>query len=152
MKWYPLPTPKHTRYTSKAGTTGNERTKEGIEKAIEYFNEAIKRDPKYAQAYIGVADCYGILENWGYMPPAEASAKYREYLGKALELDDLLAEAHTALAAHLLGHEFDVEGEEREFKRAIELNPSYATAHHWCQRILGCAREARGGSCRNEAS
>ncbi len=109
----------------------NERTKEGIEKAIEYFNEAIKRDPKYAQAYIGLADCYGILENWGYMPPAEASVKYSEYLGKALELDDLLAEAHTALAAHLTGHESDVEGAEREFKRAIDLNPSYATAHHW---------------------
>jgi adenylate cyclase len=107
------------------------RTKEGLEKAIQYFDEATKRDPDYARAYAGLADCYMIQENWGYISPAEAHLKRRDYARKALELDRLLPEAHVALATSLSSGEWDWAGAEREFKRAIELNPNYATAHHW---------------------
>ena len=107
-----------------------ERTKEGMDKAIQYFTEATKRDPKYARAYAGLADCLNIQEIWGYVPPAEAHEKRRMYAAKSLELDDSLAEAHAALASVLSSIEWDVSGAEREFKRAIELNPNDARAHH----------------------
>lgn len=80
----------------------NERTREGIQKAIGYFEEATKKDSKYARAYIGLAHSYIILENWAYMPPAEASAKWMAFTTKALELDDSLPDAHVTLAVVLL--------------------------------------------------
>jgi adenylate cyclase len=109
----------------------NERTREGLQKAIEYFSEATKIDPNYARAYAGLADCYTILENWGYIPPAEAGPKREMYVAKALELDDSLAEAHVAKATILGSRELNFAEAEREYKRAIELNPNYATAHHF---------------------
>jgi TolB-like protein len=119
----------------------NERTKEGILKAIQFFTEATRKDPNYARAYSGLGDCYMIQENWGFIPPAEASVKRRTYAAKALELDDFLAEAHVTYAGTLSSKEWDFVGAEREFKRAIELNPNYATAHHWyANAILGPQR------------
>lgn len=116
----------------------NERTKDALQKAIQYFTEAIKRDPGYARAYAGLADCCTIQENWGYISPAEAGTKRRAYATKAIELDDSLPEAHVALASIMSSTEWNWEGAEREFKRAIELNPNYATAHHWyANAILG---------------
>src|SRR2546428_217071 len=109
----------------------NKRTKEALLKAIQYFTEATKKDPNFARAYVGLADCYIIMENWGYLTTAEASPKSKMYVTRALELDDSIAEAHVSRASILMAQEWDVEGAEREFKRAIELNPSYATAHHW---------------------
>ena len=109
----------------------NKRTKESLLKAIQYFTEATKKDPNFARAYVGLADCYIIMENWGYLNTVEASTKSKMYVTKALELDDSVAEAHVSRASILMAEEWDVEGAEREFKRAIELNPSYATAHHW---------------------
>jgi len=109
----------------------HERTREGIQKAIDYFNEATKKDPSYARAYVGLSNAYTILENWGYLSPIEASSKYREFTARALELDDLLPEAHSSFATLLQAHQFDLAGAEREFKRAIELNPNYATARQW---------------------
>jgi tetratricopeptide (TPR) repeat protein len=109
----------------------NERSKESIQKAIEYFTEAIRADPNYAKAYTGLAECYMILENWGYITPAEATPKRKSYAAKAIELDESLAESHVALAVTLGSKEWDFKGAEREFRRAIELDPNLASAHHY---------------------
>ncbi len=102
----------------------NERTLEGLNKAIRYFEEAIKHDPGYALAYAGLADCYIILENWSFLRPQEALPKAMEYSKKALEIDDMLAEAHTSMAAVSASYFWDWDRAESEFTRAIELNPN----------------------------
>ncbi len=108
----------------------NERTLDGLNKAILYFQEAIKRDPNYARAYAGLADCYSILENHGYLSPREAYPRVKDYANKALQIDSTLAEAHSSLAVvHQRAFEWD--NAEQEFKRAIELNPNYSTARHF---------------------
>jgi eukaryotic-like serine/threonine-protein kinase len=113
----------------------NKRNEEGFKKAIEFFQQAIEKDPTYALAYSGLADAYSIPEGWGLVSPQEAFPKAKAAALKALELDDTLAEAHTSLA-----YIANVEGEwttaEREYKRAIELNPNYATAHQWYGGML----------------
>jgi len=114
----------------------NRRTEEGAKKAIEYFSQAIERDPSYAQGYAGLADGYLILENEGGMPGIEASSKARAAALKALELDDTLAEAHTSLAGVKEVHDWDFVGAEKEYKRAIELNPNYSLAHLWYSLFL----------------
>jgi adenylate cyclase len=108
----------------------SERNKESLERAIEYFEEAIKRDPKFALAYSGLADCYLVLVDHGYLAPREGYAKAREAATKALQLDDTLAEAHTSLAL-LLSNHWDWTQAEEEFAKALRANPNYATAHHW---------------------
>jgi TolB-like protein/Flp pilus assembly protein TadD len=111
----------------------NKRTEEGFRKAIEYFNRAIDADPTYALAYAGVADCYALLgfHGWGIMPPNEAFPKAKAAAEKALQIDPNLAEAHSSLAYVRADYDWDLAGSEKEFKRAIELNPNYATAHQW---------------------
>ncbi len=109
----------------------NERTHQGFQKAIGYFEEAIQRDPKFAAAYAGLADCYNLLENWGFMSPQAAWPKAMAYAVKAIELDDTLAEAHTSMAMCLAPMKRDWAGAEREYRRAIDLNPSYSTGHYW---------------------
>jgi len=109
----------------------NKRTEEGLKKSLEYFQQAIRVDPSYALAYSGVADCYEVLANNAFVLGTEAYPKARVAALKALELDDSLAEAHTSLAMVFFDYEWDREGAQREFRRAIELNPGYATAHHW---------------------
>jgi DNA-binding winged helix-turn-helix (wHTH) protein/TolB-like protein/Flp pilus assembly protein TadD len=107
----------------------NKRNQEGIAKAVEYFRQATERDPSYALAYAGLADCYNLSLFNGYdiVPPQEAREKRLEATRKALELDDTLAEAHMVMGA--IKHERgDDEGAEREFLRALELNPSHALA------------------------
>ncbi len=114
----------------------NKRTQEGLLKAIEYLNQASDRDPGYALAYAGLADSY-LVQGWiGQLPPKEIYPKAREAATKALELDDTLAEAHNALATIKRDYDWDWSGAEREYKRAIELNPSYATAHQWYAELL----------------
>ena len=108
----------------------NERTLAGVNKAIRYFEEAIRHDPGYALAYAGLADCYTILENWSFLKPQEAAPKTKEYSKKALEIDDTLAEAHTSMAV-VWANSWEWERAESEYRRAIELNPNDATAHHW---------------------
>jgi TolB-like protein/Tfp pilus assembly protein PilF len=109
----------------------NKRTGPDLQKAIEFFKQAIEKDPNYALAYVGLGDSYILLSGFGAARPqdsfplAEAAAK------KALEIDDNLAEAHTTLGFSLCVHHFDFAGSIREFERAIALNPNYATAHHW---------------------
>ena len=109
----------------------NKRTEEGFNKGIEYFQQAIAKDPAYAQAYSGLADCYSQLPVYGFVPPKEAFRRAKEAVQKALEIDDTLAEAHTSLAFIKAHYDWDWSGAEREFQRAIELNPTYADAHHF---------------------
>ncbi|MFY9528678.1 MAG: tetratricopeptide repeat protein [Candidatus Acidiferrales bacterium] len=125
----------------------NKRTADGLKTAVDYFNQAIAKDPNYAQPYSGLADTYALLGDWQYavMPTKEALPKAKAAAIKALELDNTLGEAHTSLAFCLDGFDWDLESGEREFRRAIELNPGYATAHHWYAwhlSLLGRNREA----------
>jgi serine/threonine-protein kinase len=112
------------------------RSRESFEKSIECFKKAIGIDPHYAQAYAGMAVSYSDLPNYSTFPPAEAYPLAKEAALKALELNSNLAEAHTALGLILSDYEWDWVGAEREFKRAIELNPAYETAHHWYAFLL----------------
>jgi tetratricopeptide (TPR) repeat protein len=107
----------------------NERTKDGLVRATTYFTEATKRDPSFARAYAGLADCLMIQEVWGFIPPEESHEKRRMYVKKALELDESLAEPHVAQAGILSALEWDIEGAERELRRAIKINPNNANAH-----------------------
>jgi TolB-like protein/DNA-binding winged helix-turn-helix (wHTH) protein/Tfp pilus assembly protein PilF len=124
----------------------NKRTADGFKVALAYFNQAIEEDPKYAQAYSGLADTYVLLGDWEYgvMAPKEAYPKAKAAATKALELDNTLSDAHTSLAS--LGmFDWDWQSAGKEFRRAIELNPGYATAHQWYAwhlNLLGRQREA----------
>jgi TolB-like protein/DNA-binding winged helix-turn-helix (wHTH) protein/Tfp pilus assembly protein PilF len=111
----------------------NKRTADGLNKAKDYFDEAIARAPDYAQAYSGLADTYALLGDWEYgvLPSRDALSKAKTAATKALELDSTLGEAHTSLAFVLSSFDWDWKTAEKEFRRAIELNPGYATAHHW---------------------
>ena len=104
-------------------------TAEKLTKAIECFKQSVEKAPDYAPAYAGLADSYISLPFFGPFLPKEAHAKAKEAALKALEIDDTLAGAHSALASIKMHFDWDWEGSEREFKRAIELNPSYAHAH-----------------------
>ena len=106
------------------------RTKEDLERAISYFEEAIQKDPNYALAHAGMADCYTLMGRHLYLPVKEAFEKARNYANRALELNDNLAEAHTALAAVLMIYNWDWDLAEEQFKQAIQLNPNYANAHY----------------------
>jgi tetratricopeptide (TPR) repeat protein len=111
----------------------NKRTANGLRAAVAYFNQAIEEDPGYAQAYSGLADAYALLGDWQYavMTPKEALPKAKAAAIKALEMDNTLGEAHNSLAFCLDGFDWDFESAGKEFQRAIELNPGYATARHW---------------------
>ena len=106
------------------------RTVDGMKKAIEHFQQAINLDPSYALAYVGVGDCYAWLAV-GTMSPMEAIPRAKAAAIKALEIDDQLAEVHPIFAWTLFTYDWDWSGAETEFKRSIELNPNYATAHLW---------------------
>jgi TolB-like protein/DNA-binding winged helix-turn-helix (wHTH) protein len=112
----------------------NQRNPEGFGKAIEYFNQAIEKDSNFALAYSGLADCHTLLTLYGSGPSnlAEAQAAAE----KALQLDSTVAEAHTSLAAVKVLRDWDWQGAEQEFHRAIELNPNFAQAHHWYGNLL----------------
>jgi len=111
----------------------NKRTADGLKAALAYFNQAIDQDPKYAPAYSGLADTYALLADWEYgvMTPKEALPKAKAAAIKALELDDTLGEAHNSLAFCLDVFDWDFDSAGKEYRRAIELNPGYATAHQW---------------------
>jgi TolB-like protein/DNA-binding winged helix-turn-helix (wHTH) protein len=111
----------------------NKRTAEGLTKAVEYFGQAIANDNAYAQAYAGLADSYALLGNsdFAVMSPGEAYPKAKTAAMKALELNDSLGEAHASLAFCMGLFEWDWDAAEKEYSRAIALNPGYATAHQW---------------------
>jgi TolB-like protein/DNA-binding winged helix-turn-helix (wHTH) protein/Flp pilus assembly protein TadD len=111
----------------------NKRTVDGLKSALAYFDQAIDEDANYAQAYSGLADTYALLGDWQYavMTAKEALPKAKAAATRALELDSSLGEAHTSLGFCLDGFDWNFEAGGKEFRRALELNPGYATAHHW---------------------
>ena len=109
----------------------NNRTRDEINKAIEYFQAAIAADPNYALAYAGLADAYSLAPSNANGSPGEYFPKAKAAAEKALAMDETLAEAHAALARVLFVYDWKFGESDREFRRAIELNPNYATAHHW---------------------
>lgn len=111
----------------------NKRDAAGIKKAIEYFQRAITADPGYAAAYSGLADAYALAGGWEYgvLPPQEAAPRAKEAATHAVLLDPDLSEAHTSLAFALEMSAWDWGDAESEYRRALDLNPGYATAHHW---------------------
>jgi DNA-binding winged helix-turn-helix (wHTH) protein/TolB-like protein/predicted Zn-dependent protease len=114
------------------------RTGEGLNKAIEYFGGAIEKDPNYALAYAGLADAYSLLGVL-HLPPKEAFPKAKQAVLNALRIDDRLAEAHAALGHVKVQYEYDWDGAEQEYRRAIDLNPNYANAHHFYALYLAAA-------------
>jgi serine/threonine-protein kinase len=109
----------------------NKRSDEGFKKAAGFFQAAIDSDPNYALAYSGLADCYTLRSDYGFLPSLEGYALAKGAVTLALKYDDSLAEAHTSLASIKAVTDWDWQGAENEYRRAIELNPNYATAHHW---------------------
>jgi len=114
----------------------NKRTPESLRKSIEYFEQAIQNDPEYALAYAGLADAYTVYGNFSLIRPQESFPKAKLAAVKALELDENLVEAHTSLGYASMYYDRDWASAERSFKRAIELNPNYATAHSWYSFLL----------------
>ncbi len=109
----------------------NKRTSDGVSEGIKYFEDAIAADPSYALAYTGLADSYALHIDYRNVPTHEGFERAKFYSRKAIELDDTLAEAHASLAWSLFIYDWDWDGAEKEFRRAIELDPRYATAHQW---------------------
>jgi TolB-like protein/DNA-binding winged helix-turn-helix (wHTH) protein/Tfp pilus assembly protein PilF len=114
----------------------NQRNEASLHKAIEQFNKAVEIEPTYAAAYSGIADCYTTMGYLSYLDPLDAFPQARTAATKAIALDPTLAEAHASLAYYNLYHAWNWEEAEKEFKRAIELNPNYATAHEWYSYYL----------------
>ena len=111
----------------------NKRTGEGLKKAVDYFDSAIATEPSYAKAYSGLADSYALMGDWEYgiLSPRDAFPRAKEAATKALALDENLSDAHTSLAFILDLYDWGWASAEKEYKRALALNPGYATAHHW---------------------
>jgi serine/threonine-protein kinase len=114
----------------------NKRRPDDLKKGIEYFRQAIEKNPQDAKAYAGLSDSYTLLAVYGAVPADEAFPKAKEAAEKALQLDDSLAEAHTSLGFVKTRYEWDWDGAEESFRRAIELNPNYALAHQWYSNYL----------------
>ncbi len=109
----------------------NKRTGVDLRKSIDYFDQAVAKDPNYALAYAGLADAYVLLSGFGAASPKDSLSEATAAAEKGLDLDGTLGEAHASLAQALLAYDFNFARANREFRRAIELNPNYATAHHW---------------------
>ena len=136
---------KRKRYTENVAAYGlylrgryewNKRTQKGVTNGIRYFEEAIAADPNYALAYTGLADSWALHVDYRSVPVAEGFERAKTYARKALELDDTLAEAHASLAWCLFIYDWDWAGAEHEFRRAIEADPGYASAHNWFGFLL----------------
>ena len=112
------------------------RSPDGLNKAVDFFTQAIVHDPSYAPAYVGLADCYNLMREYTMMPASEAYPRALAAAQKAVELDDQSSEAHASLAFVLFYGTWDVAGAEREFRRALELDPNNAVAHHWYATYL----------------
>jgi serine/threonine protein kinase/tetratricopeptide (TPR) repeat protein len=138
-------TPTRNRHTESVDAYGlylrgryawNKRTQEGVTEGIRYFKEAIAADPTYALAYTGLADSYALHIDYRNVPVHDGFQKAKLYARKAVELDDSLAEAHASLAWSLFIYDWDWPAAEKEFARAIDLDPQYATAHQWYAFLL----------------
>jgi serine/threonine-protein kinase len=140
----PLNAQAHEAYL-KGRYYWNKRKEEGYRKGIDYFNQALEVDPNYALAYVGLADSYLMLSHYGAAPPKETLSRAEAAAKKALELDDTLAEGHASLAHILSVLDWDRLRAEKEYQRALALNPNYATAHHWFAlhlSVMGRHKEA----------
>jgi len=123
----------------------NRRTEQTLKRAVEYFQQAIDKDPGYALAYAGLADCYAVYIGYQVESPRESGPKARALATTALKIDETLAEAHASLAMTRMHYEWDWAGAEREFQRSIELDPNYPTAHYWygaCLMATGRTEQA----------
>jgi serine/threonine protein kinase/Flp pilus assembly protein TadD len=109
----------------------NRRTEQMLKRAVEYFQQAIDKDPGYALAYAGLADCYAVYTNYQVESPRNSGPKAKAAAMKALEIDSALAEAHASLAMTHVQYEWEWAAADREFRRSIDLDPNYATAYHW---------------------
>ena len=114
----------------------NQRTTEGLNKGVEFFEKAVALKPDYAAAHAGLADCYNMLATYGARAPAEAFPKAKEEAQRALEIDDTLAEAHVSLAYALFRGDWKWAESEREFRQALSMNPKSAQAHQWYSNLL----------------
>lgn len=114
----------------------NKRTPEGFRQAADYFQQAIAKDPRYARAYAGLADTFGMMSTWEVVPQNEFMPKARAAAVKAVELDERMAEAHTSLALVAEFYDYDWPAAENEFRRALQLDSNYATAHQWYAEFL----------------
>jgi tetratricopeptide (TPR) repeat protein len=124
----------------------NERTLPAITKSIRYYTEAIRKDPNYADAYAALAEAYVLLAVYGEPDPSDSLWKAQYAAERALDVDSSLGEAHTALGAVKIERDWDWVGGEREYRRALQLNPADATTHHWYSLHLsrmGQSREAQ---------
>ena len=119
----------------------NRRSQEGVAEAIRYFEQAIAEEPGYAPAYAGLADSYALDVDYRSIPVAEAYARAKDYARKALALDESVPSAHASLAWTLFVYDWNWEEADREFRRAIELNPRYASAHQWFSFLLASRGE-----------
>jgi serine/threonine-protein kinase len=144
------PTRKQKRYTESVTAYGlylrgrhawNKRTNEGVAEAIDFFQQAIAADPRYALAYTGLSDAYALHGDYRSVPVHEGFAKAREYAERALAIDETVAEAHTSLGWVLFIYEWKWAAAAREFERSIELDHRYATAHQWYAALLGARGE-----------
>jgi serine/threonine-protein kinase len=149
-----LAQPPPKRYTDNVVAYGlylkgryawNKRSRDGTAEAIAYFEQAIAEDPAYALAYTGLADSYALHLDYRSVPVAEGFERAKAYARKALELDDTVAEAHASLAWSLFIYDWDWKGAERAFRRAIELNPRYASAHQWYAFVLASQNRCEEG-------
>jgi eukaryotic-like serine/threonine-protein kinase len=120
----------------KARYHWNQRTPEMVKKSVGYFQQAIEKDPTYALAHVGLADAYGVLGYWEIESPSEVMPKSKAAAMRALEIDETIAEAHASLAYAKMHYERDWDGSESEYKRSIELNPSYPPCYHWYALLL----------------
>jgi len=115
----------------------NKRTPDDLRKAVDYFTQAIVHDPGYADPYVGLADCYNLLREYTAMPGSEAYPRALAAARKAVELDDHSSQAHASLAFASFWGAWDAVTADREFRRAVELDPNNATARHWYATYLG---------------
>lgn len=123
----------------------NKRTEDSLRKSLVFFQEAVREDPSYALGYVGIADSLNLLADYGALAPAESLPRAKTAAQKALQLDERLAEAHASLGWTLMVYDWDRSGSEREFRRALELDPNYASAHQWYAyllRVVGRGDEA----------
>jgi len=121
----------------------SKRTPDALNQAVDLFTQALVKDPEYVPAYVGLADTYNLLSEYTAMPQADAFSRALSAARRAVQLDDRSVEAHTSLAFALFWGAWDPAAAEREYRRAIELNPNYVTAHHWYATMLsGLGRSA----------
>ncbi len=132
----PVHSPEAEQLYLKGRYYWNKRTPEDLNKAVDYFTQAIVHDPSYAAAYVGLADCYNLLREYTLMPSGEAYTRALAAAKRAVELDDQSSAAHASLAFTLFFGTWDLKAGEREFQRAIALDPNNASAHHWYANCL----------------